>query len=80
MKVGSYRRTLEREFKGKKVVSLEPLENANGSLPRGTRFTIMRKHAGFELLSDECVMCGIRLRISKVQPSMVSEAYDADQD
>ena len=66
----------ERYFKGKKVISLQPLENANGSLPIGTVFTIQRKHGGFDLLSEECVRCGLQLRISKVQPSMVSDAYE----
>ncbi len=79
MKVSWYRRTTEQRMKGMKVRSQMPLENANGSLPTGTIFDIIKKHAGLELLSEECVRCGLRLRISKVLPGMVGDAYQEER-
>ncbi len=64
-----------RKLRGMKVLSLFPLENANGELPAGTVFTIVGKFSGLDLLSEECIECGLRLRIGRVPPHMVGEPY-----
>ena len=67
----TYDRTTESEFKGRKVISRVPLRNGYISLPAGTTFIIEHKQGGFELRSDPCPHCGIRVWVSKVPPGDV---------
>lgn len=64
----TYDKTTEKEFIGRKVVSLIRMKNGMMNIPAGVTWTIQRKQAGFELMSDPCPHCGIRVYISKVQP------------
>lgn len=59
-----YESKTESFWKGKKVVSLTPLENGVATLPAGTGFTVTRKFNGLFLQSDPCECCGISLRIT----------------
>ena len=63
-----YERTTEKEFIGRRVISLVKLRNGQCQLPTGTTFTIEGKQGGFELLSDQCPHCGIKIWITKVPP------------
>jgi hypothetical protein len=62
----TYKKTTEKEFIGRKVISLLPMSNGLYRFPAGITWTIKRKHSGFELLSDPCPHCGIQAAISKV--------------
>lgn len=66
-----YEKYTEKEFKGRKVISLVGLRNGYCRLPAGTLFTIDGKQGGFSLLSDPCPHCGIKVWISKVPPTDV---------
>lgn len=69
-----YKRHTEEWWKGKRVVSLQPLRNAWGEMPAGTRLEVTRKFSGFNLESLPCTKCGFRLRINKVPPSSLDLA------
>jgi hypothetical protein len=63
-----YSRRAVPEWRGVKVRSLRALRNGWAEMPAGTIFTITRKFSGFDLESDPCEHCGIKMRISRVQP------------
>ena len=67
----TYEKTTEREFKGRKVVSLVPLINGWARFPAGMTWTIEGKQGGFALVTDPCPHCGIRCSINKVSPGQV---------
>jgi len=74
----TYEKTTEKEFIGRKVKSLIPMQNGMFKFPAGMTWTIHRKQAGFQLLSDRCPHCGIRAYISKVQPRDVDFTDQAE--
>ena len=67
----TYERTREREFIGRKVMSLVPMRSGLYQFPAGMTWTIKGKQGGFELLSDPCPHCGIQAFITKVSPGSV---------
>ena len=67
----TYERTREIDFVGRKVKSLKSMSNGLYRFPAGMTFTIERKWAGFELLSDPCPHCGIQAFINRVEPQAV---------
>lgn len=75
MKRSVYRNTPSWKLEGKKVDSIREIGNRLGTLPVGTTFTILRKYAGFELESDPCSVCGVQLRVTKVDPGGVGDPY-----
>ena len=66
MTLKEYDRTTNRQFEGRKVRSLVPLQNGRVSIPAGTVFIITRKHRGFHLRSWPCKHCGVQVHISRV--------------
>jgi len=67
----TYERTTAKEFIGRRVVGLVPMKTGMYSVPPGKIFTIEDKQGGFNLLSDPCPHCGIRVFIRGVQPQNV---------
>jgi len=51
---------------GDKVVSITPISNGWAEMPKGTVFTINRRFKGYELVSDPCRECGLKVRITRV--------------
>lgn len=71
---GEYDRVPERDWIGKAVRSLRPMKNGWAELPAGTLFTIRGKHGGFELVSEPCPCCGIKVHMSKVRCDSLERA------
>ena len=63
-----YERKPARFWAGKKVKSLCMIKNGWAELPAGTVFKIRGKMKGFDLVSDPCKTCGLKVSISRVGP------------
>ncbi len=71
MNYNEYKRTTCRELKGRKVRTLRELRNSWCVIPKGTICTITHKSGGLEIESEACPDCGVKVCISKVQPTSV---------
>lgn len=67
----TYDKTLDREFRGRKVKTLVVLSNGWCKIPPGTVCTVTKKLGGLHLESDPCPHCGVRVSISYVPPKDV---------
>jgi len=63
---GTYRGHTEKWFMGKKVRTLIQMQNGLMVIPEGATCVITRKFGGFNLKSDPCEHCGVRIMISRV--------------
>lgn len=71
---GEYKKRTEKYWLGKKVVTLQKLENGNIVIPAGTILVIHRKFNGFTLKGVEfCSHCGIgtKMNIGRVPPTVL---------
>ncbi len=66
MDARTYEKHTEKWFMGKKVRTLIQMQNGLMIIPEGAICTITRKFGGFNLKSDPCEYCGVRIRITKV--------------
>ncbi len=66
-----YRRTPGREFEGRRARVTRDIGNRVGSIKAGSVVTIERKFKGFEVVSEDCEHCGVRLRITRVDPMFI---------
>jgi hypothetical protein len=66
MDAKTYKKTIEKVFMGKKVRTLIKMQNGFMVIPEGSICTITRKYQGFNLTSEPCEHCGVRIRISRV--------------
>lgn len=64
-----YRRFSEPDWLNVRVRSLVEIRNGYGSLPAGTEYIITRKYRGFELQSEPCPCCGIKVFVNRVSPN-----------
>lgn len=78
MKLSTYRRIPGHVLIGMRVQSVQELGNSIGKLEAGTYFTIVGKRAGLDLESDPCGTCGICLRVTRVPPGAVGDAYEVE--
>lgn len=58
----------DAEWHGVKVELRNPIENGNAKYPEGMVLTISRKRTGFELVGPTCECCGLKPKISSVNP------------
>jgi hypothetical protein len=63
-----YRSLSDREWRGKRLRLLRPVQNTYVILPAGTIVTVKRKFKGFEIEGEACRCCGVRVRMTKVLP------------
>lgn len=77
MDATQFKNKTDKWWKGKKVKSLVEIQNGWATLPAGTIFTVKRKWAGLELISDPCDHCGLKVSITKV-PYDYIELIDGD--
>jgi hypothetical protein len=64
-----YKATTERDWLGKKVRLLRAtVTNGGTEIPAGATAEIVRKYQGFEIRSEPCPHCGMRVRIKKMPP------------
>lgn len=66
MDAKTYQNKTEKYFVGKKVRTLIQMQNGLMIIPEGAICTISRKFGGFNLKSEPCESCGVRIRISRV--------------
>ncbi len=66
MRLKTYQNNTEKYFIGKKVRTTIKLQNGLLVIPPGSICTITRKFGGFNLVSEPCEHCGVRIRISRV--------------
>jgi uncharacterized membrane protein len=66
-----YNRKPYIEWRGKKVRTLTEMQNGCNSIPVGTICTITGKQGGFSLETEPCEKCGVRVFITKVEPTHV---------
>lgn len=76
-----YERTTNEEFRGRKVRTLVSLNNRLFTIPPGTICTIERKFGGFDIQTNSCETCGVKVRISKVPARDLKLIYpEEDED
>lgn len=66
MDAKTYQNKTEKFFMGKKVRTLIQMANGLMIIPEGAICTITRKFGGFNLKSEPCEKCGVRIRITRV--------------
>jgi len=66
MNARTYKKHTEAFFMGRKVRTLIEMRNNNMVIPAYSLCTITRKFDGFNLTSDPCKHCGVRISISRV--------------
>jgi hypothetical protein len=66
MDTKTYRKHTEVFFMGKKVRTLIQMRNGYMVIPEGTTCEITRKYQGFNLTSEPCKCCGVRISINRV--------------
>ena len=66
MDAKTYEKNTEKFFVGKKVRTLMQMQNGLMIIPEGAVCTITRKFGGFNLKSEPCKSCGVRIRITRV--------------
>jgi hypothetical protein len=71
MDIKFYKTHTDAFFFNKKVILLEDLENALGTLTQGSIAKITYKRSGFTIKSPLCRCCGISITISRVPPHQV---------
>ena len=72
-----YQRMTEKELRGRRVRTLPPMSNGNGSIPEGTLLTIRGKQGGLALQCPPCKHCGRAVYITRVEPMHVELLPDA---
>lgn len=64
-----YKKIPEREWLGKKLVTIQPLSNYYATVAEGTVVTVVRKMSGFGIKTAACPRCKVVLHMSKVSPT-----------
>lgn len=67
MNANIYQNKTEKFFLGKKVRTLIQMQNGLMIIPKGAICTITRKFGGFNLESEPCEKCGVRIKITRVR-------------
>lgn len=60
---------------GAKVKTQKTIVFGYGSIPAGALATVISRFKGYELVTDACPHCGVKIRISRVQESSLEEAW-----
>lgn len=74
-----YRQHNAEWFKGKKVRALREIKSRHITIPEGATLTIAAKYSGFELRSERCDHCGVKVTIRKVEPAAVALIDEEEQ-
>ena len=74
-----YERMTEAQLKGRAVITNHVLKNYYSEIPAGTKCTITRKFKGFNLRSEPCKLCGVKVDLSRVNPEAVTLLEEGSQ-
>jgi hypothetical protein len=69
----TYQNTTNKQFNGTRVRTKRALSNGYFTIPVGAVCTILKKYNGFEIETDPCGTCGVKVRVSRV-PHQAVEA------
>ncbi len=74
-----YQKLTKWYWKGRKVRLRQDISNSWCILQAGTVLTINGKHNGFQLVSDPCPYCAVRVQVSRVFPNDVEVVEDGEE-
>jgi hypothetical protein len=66
-----YRRRTDVQWRGIRVRARNAIGTSRMLVPIGAILTVERKFSGFSLIADPCPCCGVRVRVTKVEPHNV---------